>query len=171
MARIAPTQQTRGHVLVVADWRAAPDGVIAACRRRASHEHLRFAFIVPAWLHGLDWAGDPNASRPCAARQLETLVHLAEGAGLDVRLAEVGDPDPTSAVDDALAAVSATAILLFRDRPRRRHLLDLPHRLHRLTGLAVETPPIPTPAPVREPRRRRAFLGGGHCVTNASGAL
>jgi hypothetical protein len=91
----------RRRVLVVSDWRTDPYGVIEACRQRAAAGDVAFAFVVPAWLHGLDWVGDPTASRPCAARQLETLTRLAVGASLEVPFAGVGDPDPSSAVDDA----------------------------------------------------------------------
>ena len=128
---------TRARVLVLADWRADPAGVIDACSRRASHDAVTFALVVPAWLHGLDWAGDPFASRPCAARQLATLTALAGAAGLDVELAEVGDPDPTSAVDDALQAFVASELLVCRSRRRPGHPLDLEHRLRRTSGLPV----------------------------------
>src|SRR4051812_36765227 len=65
------------RVLVVSDWRTDPDDVIRHCRDRAAAGDVAFALVVPAWLHGLDWVGDPLASRPCAARQLESLVRLA----------------------------------------------------------------------------------------------
>src|SRR4051812_25874306 len=89
------------RVLLVSDWRTDPEAVITACRERAATGGVAFALVVPAWLHGLDWAGDPTASRPCAARQLETLTRRAVGASLEVPFAGVGDPDPSSAVDDA----------------------------------------------------------------------
>jgi hypothetical protein len=56
-------------MLVVADWAVDPRKVVATCaaRGRGSVLHL----VVPAWLHGLDWAGDPFASVPCARRQLD----------------------------------------------------------------------------------------------------
>ena len=155
------------RVLVLADWRADPHGVIAACRRRASQARVGFAVVVPAWLHGLDWVGDPHASRPCAARQLATLLRLAATAGLEVELAAVGDPDPTSAVADALHAFAATEILVCRDRPRPAHPLDLPQRLRRMTGLPVDTPRSRARSGPRVRRRWRALLDGGHCVAGA----
>lgn len=142
MAVIAAAVPAGERVLVIADWSADPHAVIAACVRRASEGRARFALVVPAWLHGLDWVGDPHASRPCAARQLETLVRLAAAAGLEVELAAVGDPDPTSAVGDALQTFAAREILVCRDRPRRAHPLDLPHRLRRMTSLPVDAPAL-----------------------------
>jgi len=40
--------------------------------------------VVPAWLHGLDWAGDPFVSVRCARRRTELLNALSVDAGLDV---------------------------------------------------------------------------------------
>jgi hypothetical protein len=40
---------------------------------RTEDDHApTFGVLVPAWLHGLAWAGDPAASVPCAERQLES---------------------------------------------------------------------------------------------------
>ena len=161
---IAPAVHHR-RVLVLADWRTDPHAVVAECRRRASGGAVSFALVVPAWLHGLDWAGDPHASRPCAARQLETLVRLAQAPGLEVEIAHVGDPDATSAADDARPEFAAPEIMVCRDGLHRSHPLDLPHRLRRMTGLPVEAPLIGRRA-TRERRRRRALLHG-HCVVEA----
>jgi hypothetical protein len=150
------------RVLVVADWRVDPHGVIDACRLRASRGDVAFALVVPAWLHGLDWAGDPRASRPCATRQLETLGDLARAAGLVVELAHVGDPDPTSALDDALQTFPATEIFLCRSR-RRRHPLDLAHRLRRSSGLPLHEARLAPGGSGRERRRRGPALNG-HCA-------
>ena len=163
-AGIAPSSR----VLLVSDWRTDPDGVITACRERTAGGDVAFALVVPAWLHGLDWVGDPTASRPCAGRQLDALTLLAASAGLDVRHAGVGDPDPTSAVDDALQHFAATEILLCRDRWRRGHPVDLSHRLRRMTGLPVDTRPIRSRRERRERRRWRAVIDGGHCAVEPS---
>jgi hypothetical protein len=156
------------RVLLVSDWRTDPDGVINACRERAAAGDVAFALVVPAWLHGLDWVGDPTASRPCAARQLDSLERLAAGAGLDVRFTGVGDPDPSSAVDDALQHFAATEILLCRDTWRRGHSMDLSHRLRRMTGLPVDTPRTRSRRESRERRHRRGLLQGGHCLAEPS---
>jgi hypothetical protein len=125
------------RVLVVADWRVDPHGVIDACRLRASRGDVAFALVVPAWLHGLDWAGDPRASRPCATRQLETL-------------------------GDALQTFPATEIFLCRSR-RRRHPLDLAHRLRRSSGLPLHEARLAPGGSGRERRRRGPALNG-HCA-------
>src|SRR3712207_5643726 len=104
----ASRETTVARVLVLSDWEVDPDDVIAACRRRAEEGRAAFALVVPAWLHGLDWVGDPYASRPCAAQHLESLERMAAAARLNVELAAVGDPDPTSAIDDARTDFAAT---------------------------------------------------------------
>jgi hypothetical protein len=52
---------TTGRVLVVADWTTDPEAVVAACIERRELSSGDFALLVPAWLHGLDWVGDPAA--------------------------------------------------------------------------------------------------------------
>jgi hypothetical protein len=143
------------RILVVADWTVEPAEIVAECRRRAQREPALFILMVPAWLHGLDWAGDPHAAEPCAQRQLATLARLCVDAGLDVEVAGVGDPSPISAIGDALAGWAATGVLLCT-RPRHvpSHPFDLLHRAHRMTGLPVQRVVI-GPAP-----------GGGHCVAD-----
>ena len=133
---MAVDESTR--VLVVADWTVEATDVVAACRRRAEGERALFILMVPAWLHGLDWAGDPRAAVPCARRQLATLARLCLEAGLAVELAGVGDPSPISAIGDALADHTASSVLLCtRGRHVPAHPLDLAHRVHRVTGLPV----------------------------------
>ena len=141
------------RVLVVADWTVEATEVVAECRRRAERDPALFILMVPAWLHGLDWAGDPHASMPCARRQLATLARLCLDAGLEVELAGVGDPSPISAIGDALAGHMATTVLLCtRERHVPSHPLDLAHRAHRVTGLPVHRVTI------------RAARTGGHCL-------
>lgn len=86
----------RDRVLVVADWRADARGVVNVAERRAAERPATFRVVVPAWLHGLDWIGDPRGSRPCAEAQVEALQALWRAAGLDLAAAEVGDPDPVA---------------------------------------------------------------------------
>jgi len=155
----ADTKQSAA-TLVVADWVVDPETVVTTCatRNQSSALHL----VVPAWLHGLDWAGDPFASVPCAHRQLERIIDLCRTADLRVDSAEVGDPDPLSAIGDALGAVRVDEIVLFA---RGRHVADgypfsVVRRAERLSGLQVT--PVAVRAAPRPPRRR--FLAGSHCA-------
>ena len=134
---VSASGATAARVLVAADWAVDPREVVAACRHRASAGGARFAVLVPAWLHGLGWAGDPTASLPRAQRQLEQLTRLIRHAGLQVDMARVGDPDPGSAIGDALREFAAEEILLCTRPHRVAHPLDLAHRVRRATGLVV----------------------------------
>jgi hypothetical protein len=153
---------TSEHVLVVADWSLDLDAVVTALGERAgaSDRDVRWSLLVPAWLHGLDWAGDPYASQRCAETALLTLLELALRAGLTVDLTLVGDPDPVTAVGDACAALACDAILLCT---RRRHLvpghhpLDLAHRMQAGAGVPVA-------------RRLLPSAGRGHCAPVAEAA-
>jgi hypothetical protein len=147
--------------LLVADWKVDPEAVVTWCRAHDEAPKVSLRIVVPAWLHGLDWAGDPWASVPCAQRQIERLTRLCAAAGLRVESATVGDPDPLSAIDDAVEAARVGEILLFA---RGRHVavgypLSVARRAERLTGIPVHS--VPTPR--ASSRRRRLVFAGGHC--------
>jgi hypothetical protein len=148
-------------ILVVADWAIVPETVVTTCAAR--HRSAALHLVVPAWLHGLDWAGDPFASVPCASRQLTRISELGAMAGLHVESAGVGDPDPLSPIGDAMEALCVDEIVLFA---RGRHVaaaypFSVARRAERLTGLPV-TPVLAEPAP-RPPRRRR--FADAHCAS------
>jgi hypothetical protein len=140
--------------LVVAEWKIDAEAVVAICRQRLAGA-TAVRVVVPAWLHGLDWAGDPYASVPCARRQLDRIGRLCLDAGLRVISAEVGDPDPLSAISDALDQRPTDQVLLFA---RGRHVaavnpFSVAHRAERLTGIAVHS--FAAPSTPKAPRRRR----------------
>ncbi|MGH2969401.1 MAG: hypothetical protein ACRDK0_10110 [Solirubrobacteraceae bacterium] len=148
-------------LLVVADWTVDPHAIVRWCQAHDEDRRASLRIVVPAWLHGLDWAGDPWASVPCAKRQMERLTGLCAASGMHVASAAVGDPDPLSAIDDAVNAGRVGEILLFA---RGRHVaggypLSLARRAERLTGIPVHS--IATPR--NSSRRRRLLLAGGHC--------
>jgi hypothetical protein len=141
-------QQEKGigeRVLVVADWALDPHAVVAELARRAGEREITWSLLVPAWLHGLDWAGDPYVSYPCAETALLTLRELAVQTGLTIDLAILGDHDPVSAVIDAGAALECDAILLCTRHRRlpRRHPLDLAHRIHAVSRVPVTRAQLP----------------------------
>ena len=146
--------------LIVADWIVDADAVATTCATYVD-AGSGVRVVVPAWLHGLDWAGDPWVSVPCAQRQLARIEELCLGAGLEVIATQVGDPDPVTAICDAVDAGGVDEILLFA---RGRHVsegypMSVAQRAERLTGLPVQR--FATPLAWRPSRRRR--LVGGHC--------
>jgi hypothetical protein len=144
------TDAPRTQVLVVADWAIDPHGVVEACVRRMDDCASDFTLLVPAWLHGLDWAGDPKASAPCAQRQLASIRQLADARGLDYAVAVVGDADVVTAICDVLAASPAEEVLLC-SRPSllHSHPFDVAHRARRATGLPVRRIEVPAAAAAR----------------------
>jgi hypothetical protein len=139
----SPTEPDR--VLLVADWRVDPQAVVNAIRSHSPATSV--ALLVPAKLNGLDWAGDPYASVPCAQRQLDRIVELAYRAGLTFATIGVGDPEPLAAISDALADWPAERLVLIARRGRA----------------SVERLEVP---PVARTDRRRAWLPvrSGHCA-------
>jgi len=116
---------------------------------------------VPAWLHGLDWVGDPQSSVPCAQRQLERITELCSAAGLHVERGVVGDPDPLTAIQDAVLEHGVDEIVLFAGgrHVARGYVLSLANRAERLTGLRVQRISVP-----RVARARRHWVPvGGRC--------
>jgi hypothetical protein len=134
------SRRTRWHrVTVVAEWDLDPHAVLAATLAHDRDRSSLYGLLVPAALHGLDWAGEPNASKPCAEHQLAQLTRLFDQAGVAVQEGRVGDPVSAAAIGDAAYDWSPDEILLF-SRKRRialSHPLSLSRRIERATGVAV----------------------------------
>ena len=140
----------RGRVLVVADWAIDPHGVVEACARRMDDCPSDLTLVVPAWLHGLGWAGDPKASVPCAQRQLASIRRLASARGLRYRAAVVGDADVVTAICDVLADAPADEVLMCaRTSPLHSHFFDVAHRVRHATGLPVRRIDLPAAGAAR----------------------
>lgn len=147
--------------LALADWTIDAAAVVSACEAADPDRVAALRIVVPAWLHGLDWVGDPRASLPCARRQVDRIAQLCAAIGLHVESLEVGDPDPLSAIGDALADHPVDEIVVFA---RGRHVagaypLSVVRRAERLTGLPVRG----VAAPRAASRSRRPFRFGAHC--------
>ena len=156
----ANERTTADSPLIVADWNIEAEAVVIACQALVESD-TALQILVPAWLHGVDWAGDPFGSVPCAQRQVERIAELSLAAGFAVGSAAVGDPDPVSAICDAVAAGGVSEILLFA---RGRHVspaypLSVARRASHLTGLPLQSFATATP---QMTRRRRRFADG-HC--------
>lgn len=151
---------TTDSPLIVADWNIEAEAVVITCQALVESD-TTLQILVPAWLHGIDWAGDPFGSVPCAQRQVERITELSLAAGFAVGCSAVGDPDPVSAICDAVAAGGVGEILLFASG---RHVspaypLSVARRAARLTGLPLQSFAVATPPHTRHRRR----FAGGHC--------
>ena len=144
------------RILAVVDWSVDPATVANTLRVHAGRDAV-VRLLVPSRLPGLDWIGDPRATRPCAERQLGELERLSGRHGLDIERATIGDPERVGAVRDALQGWPADLILLF---DRRRLLagnpLGVSRRIARTTGHFVERLEVPQAAPAGRRLGRRA---------------
>ena len=128
-------------VLVVAHRTAATAALLDAVRDRAARGPARFTLLVPNSPSGLHRVIDPEDTDPESAREAldQALPLLSEAAGEQVD-GMVGDPNPLSAIEDAVNAGDYDEIIIStlpRTLSRWLHL-DLPHKVQGL-GLPVTT--------------------------------
>jgi hypothetical protein len=147
------------NFLLVSDWVADAEEVAGAAQQTLSEPGSEITIVVPAWLHGLDWAGDPGASVPCATRHLELLTAACRARGLQITRAAVGDPHPATAILDAIAEERYERVFLAREP---RHLPRLPwlgleRRIERACAVPVDR------VALGRPRSRHAH----HCAPEA----
>jgi hypothetical protein len=154
------------QALAVVDWSLDPDDVVVALREHASGRTVRFGLLVPARLHGLQWIGDPTASRPCAERQLQSVAGRLRESGLDVGAERIGDPERVPAVSEALGDWAADEILLVDRRSLRPAYwpLGAVRRITRASGLPVRSIPVQSAA---KTGARLAWAVGSHRCTRA----
>jgi hypothetical protein len=135
------TAQAPVRVLVVANKTAATPALLDAVRERASRGPCTFTLLVPNTAHGLHRVMDPeDQDRSEAETTLElALPLLSEAAGRRVE-GLIGDPEPLSAIQDAINLHGFDEIILstLPTRVSRWLRLDLPHKVAGL-GLPVTT--------------------------------
>lgn len=137
------------RILAVVDWDLEPGTTAHMLAEHAKRLRGRLGILVPARLHGLDWAGDPRSSQPCAERQLSDLQRLLAEEGVQLEAGWVGGPETVPAIADVLDDWSPDEVMLLRAREEHTRLrpLSLSRRVRRLSGLPVSW--------LRAPRRRR----------------
>jgi hypothetical protein len=135
------TAQAPVRVLVVANKTAATPALLDAVHERASRGPCTFTLLVPNTAHGLHRVVDPeDQDRSEAETTLElALPLLSEAAGRRVD-GLIGDPEPLSAIQDAINLHGFDEIILstLPTRVSRWLRLDLPHKVAGL-GLPVTT--------------------------------
>jgi hypothetical protein len=135
------TAQPPIRVLVVANKTAATPALLEAVVERAGRGPCTFTLLVPNTAHGLHRVVDPeDQDRSEAETTLElALPLLSEAAGRRVE-GLIGDPDPLTAIQDAVNLHGFDEIILstLPTRVSRWLRLDLPHKVAGL-GLPVTT--------------------------------
>jgi hypothetical protein len=140
-------------MLIVADRGADPTALFDALREQAQERRIEATVLVPASLHGLEWAGDPHAAIPAAERHAALVQVALLNLGVSRCEARVGDADPHAAVGDALRVEHFDEVLINVRAPRLTSALHL--------GLADRIAPerrdgVTSLRPRRRRRRRRA---------------
>jgi hypothetical protein len=129
------------RVLVVANRTAATPALLQAVRERAERGPCTFTLLVPNTTHGLHRVVDPEDQGMSEAEGVLELALplLEEAAGGEVD-GMVGDPDPLSAIQDAINLRGFDEIILstLPTRVSRWLHLDLPRKAAGL-GLPVTT--------------------------------
>lgn len=92
------------HVLVVAHQTATTEGLIAAVRERAARAPAEFHLVVPRHAHGMHKVVDPQDTDDAEAQAVldRALPKLAEAASGARVTGSIGDPEPLSAIHDAV---------------------------------------------------------------------
>jgi hypothetical protein len=129
------------RVLIVANRTAATPALLEAIRERAARGPATFTLLVPNAAHGLHRVVDPeDQSRSEAEATLELAIPLLEEAAGGRVEGMIGDPEPLSAIQDAVNLQGFDEIILstLPKRVSRWLHLDLPHKVAGL-GLPVTT--------------------------------
>jgi len=132
---------TPARVLVVANKTAATPALLDAVRERAARGPARFTLLVPNTQHGLHRVVDPeDQGQNEAAAVVELALPLLEEAAGERVEHLIGDPDPLSAIQDAVNLHGFDEIILstLPARVSRWMRLDLPSKVAGL-GLPVTT--------------------------------
>lgn len=129
------------RVLVVANRTAATPGLLAAVRQRASEGSCTFTLLVPNPVRGLERIADPEDHGDSEAHAtLELALPLLEAAAGSRVEGLIGDPDPLTAIHDAVNVHGFDEVIVstLPTRVSRWLRLDLPSKLSAL-GLPVTT--------------------------------
>ena len=135
-------------LLVVANVTASSDELLDCLRERAEKGACRFTLIMPA--SGAD-----------ARSRLDAALARMKEAGLENVEGSVGDPDPVVAVMESWDPMKFDEIIVstLPTGSSRWLGLDLPHRLEKLTSVAVRhvvstpRPEVQTGPPPEPPQR------------------
>ena len=92
--------EQKASVLVVANRTAGSDELMEALRERAAQGPAKFHLVVPATARGVSWVADMHAGGDAAEHDLDGALERLRAAGLEID-GQIGDPDPSAAVQDA----------------------------------------------------------------------
>jgi hypothetical protein len=114
------------HVLVVAHQTAATPALLDAVHARARNGPVTFHLVVPRQAHGMHKIVDPQDTTDDEANAVldQALPKLTEAAGATVE-GSLGDPEPLSAIQDAINLGNYDEIIISTLPPRVSRWLKL----------------------------------------------
>ena len=127
-----------GRYLVVANQTLGGDQLMAEVRRRTGAGPSSFYVIVPNTRSAA--AEDEHRATLTAQSRLNQALNQLRSEGLDAR-GDIGDPEPLTAIEDALAGQQFDEIIISTLPSAISHWLrmDLPQRAERKFKLPVTT--------------------------------
>jgi hypothetical protein len=127
-----------GRYLVVANQTLGGDQLMAEVRRRAGAGPSSFYVIVPNTRSAA--TEDEHRATLTAQSRLNQALNQLRSEGLDAR-GDIGDPEPLTAIEDALAGQQFDEIIISTLPSAISHWLrmDLPQRAERKFKLPVTT--------------------------------
>jgi uncharacterized membrane protein len=127
------------RILVVANQTAAGRELLEEIGNRCRGQKCEVMLVSPALVgsRAERWASDIDAGLDLARERMARSVTALRGIGIEVR-AEVGDPDPNMAIEDALRTFAADEIVISTLPPEQSRWLE--HEVVERTRREVELP-------------------------------
>jgi GABA permease len=127
------------RILVVANQTATGRELLEEIRNRARGRECEVMLVSPALVgsRAARWASDIDEGRDLARQRMARSVTALREVGVEVR-AEVGDPDPNMAIEDALRVFPADEIVISTLPPEQSRWLE--HEVVERTRQEVDLP-------------------------------
>jgi hypothetical protein len=127
------------RILVVANQTAAGRELLEEIGNRCRGRRCEVMLVSPALVgsRAARWASDVDEGRDLARERMAGSIAALRGVGVEVR-AEVGDPDPNMAIEDALRVFPADEIVISTLPPERSRWLE--HEVVERTRREVDLP-------------------------------
>jgi GABA permease len=124
-AEPSPGGQGERRLLVVAGQAVGDRALLAEIRDRCGDRRGEVLVVTPALTgsRAALWSSDVDASVEEARKRMEISLRALEKAGLSAR-GQVGDPDPSVAIEDALRAFAADEVIIATQPPDRASRLE-----------------------------------------------
>jgi len=134
-----PVADDTRRILVVANQTAAGRELLEEIGNRCRGQKCQVMLVSPALVgsRAERWASDIDEGLDLARERMARSVTALRGIGAEVR-AEVGDPDPNMAIEDALRVFPADEIVISTLPPERSRWLE--HAVVERTRREVELP-------------------------------